>query len=173
MIPGSTYFTVWTILNSLHIAGTYVWSIRYLTTFTEALTSILVSRFILNLREVATAPNPADENDPATDAYWDLLESWRVADRFPTAASVDVTSLLAPLGAPLDHSLGESYERELGAPGERTVRAADVSVAQAGSGGRDAKQFSGLIRTHRAGSWLRGQRAARHSSCGSPAGQTL
>ncbi|KAH9901459.1 hypothetical protein C8Q73DRAFT_786824 [Cubamyces lactineus] len=98
---GSTYFTVWTILNSLHIAGTYVDSIQYVTTFTEAFTSILVSRFILNLREVANAPDPVEDVEPGSDAYWHLLEeSWHVADRL----RADVSTLLAPLGAPLDHT---------------------------------------------------------------------
>ncbi|KAL7283673.1 hypothetical protein ACG7TL_003109 [Trametes sanguinea] len=127
---GSTYFTVWTILNTLHIVGTYVQSVQYLTTFTEAFTSILVSRFILNLREVASAPSPEDEDDPTTDAYWNLVESWRVADRFP-GVSIDVTSLLAPLGAPLDHSFA-SYESGDEPIGAQVGKAADTRLRRLG-----------------------------------------
>ena len=64
-------------------------------------TSILVSRLILNLREVANAPDPVEDVEPGSEAYWHLLEeSWRVADRL----RADVSTLLAPLGAPLDHT---------------------------------------------------------------------
>ncbi|OSD08502.1 hypothetical protein PYCCODRAFT_1448716 [Trametes coccinea BRFM310] len=154
---GSTYFTVWTILNTLHIVGTYVQSVQYLTTFTEAFTSILVSRFILNLREVASAPSPEDEDDPTTDAYWNLVEFWRVADRFP-GVSIDVTSLLAPLGAPLDHSFA-SYESGDEPIGAQVGKAADTRLRRLGVNEGEARRDLELIRTHSVG-WLRRQRQA-------------
>lgn len=67
-------------------------------------TSILVSRFILNLREVASGP--FSDIDPTSDAYQDLLVSWHMVSRSsaatarPTAAVIP--RFLAPLGASLD-----------------------------------------------------------------------
>ncbi|KAI0362499.1 hypothetical protein OH77DRAFT_60059 [Trametes cingulata] len=109
---GSAYFMIWTALNALHIVGTYVEVIQYITTFTEAATSILVARFILNLREVVSAPVPRD-SAPDEDAYWNLMRSWHVAscsNPERSDKSWDVKSFLAPIGAPLDHASGPYEE---------------------------------------------------------------
>ncbi|RDX56399.1 hypothetical protein OH76DRAFT_1369021 [Lentinus brumalis] len=93
---GSAYFTIWTILNTLHIVGAYVQAIEYITIFTDAVTSILVSRFVLNLRDAASGTTP-----DLHDSLFPFDESWR-----PTTNSI--SSFLEPLGAPLDHSLSVS-----------------------------------------------------------------
>ncbi len=59
-------------------------------------TSILVSRFILNLRDAASGTAP-----DLYDSLFPFDESWR-----PTTNSI--SSFLEPLGAPLDHSLSVS-----------------------------------------------------------------
>ncbi len=139
---------VWTVLNALHIAGTYV-QVGSKHHFRPALlayfphtvhtvhydihrsvrpyfypvltnhasrsanatairaTSILVSRFILNLREVASGP--FSDFDPTSDTYQDLLVSWHMVPHSSTTAAV--SSFLAPLGAPLDQR--PSFESDI------------------------------------------------------------
>ncbi|TBU43604.1 hypothetical protein BD309DRAFT_960260 [Dichomitus squalens] len=71
------------------------------------MTSILVSHFILNLREAASRPYQPDSND-STLSDWHVADSnsrcfliklWTDADGGATSA------FLAPLGAQLDHSI--------------------------------------------------------------------
>ncbi|KAI0723887.1 hypothetical protein C8T65DRAFT_627788 [Cerioporus squamosus] len=92
---GSAYFAIWTILNTIHIVGTYVQAVEYITIFTDAVTSILVSRFILNLRDAASCT----AHDQHLDSLYPFDESWCPAPN-------SMSSFLGPLGAPLDHSSG-------------------------------------------------------------------
>ncbi|KAI0672862.1 hypothetical protein C8Q78DRAFT_685048 [Trametes maxima] len=108
---GSIYFTIWTILNTLHIAGVYVEPIRYLTIFTDAITSIIVAHFILNLREVASGTQSAFQ-DELQEPYEELLDSWRVAGQSRSITSVELQRFLSPLGSPLIHPM--SCENQLG-----------------------------------------------------------
>ncbi|KAI0647410.1 hypothetical protein C8Q79DRAFT_625838 [Trametes meyenii] len=107
---GSIYFTIWTILNALHILGVYVEPIEYLTIFTDAITSILVAHFILNLREAASGTQSALQ-DELQEPYEELLDSWRVAGRSHSVMSAQLQRFITPLGSPLIHT--PSYENQL------------------------------------------------------------
>ncbi|OBZ73166.1 hypothetical protein A0H81_07303 [Grifola frondosa] len=79
------------MLNMLHIIVTFVDDITYVTNFEDPITSILISRFLLNLREVDTSGSES------------LLQSRPSFIRSHPMAPGSAHSFITPLGAPLDH----------------------------------------------------------------------
>ncbi|OBZ75394.1 hypothetical protein A0H81_04370 [Grifola frondosa] len=86
-IPVATSTGILIIFNALHMYFAISQNASYVIEFEEPMTAILVSRFLLNLREVDRAM--ADDIDPESPSF-------SVTLRF-------ASSFVNPLGAPLDH----------------------------------------------------------------------
>lgn len=107
-------------------------------------TSILVSRFILNLREVASGP--FSDFDPTSDAYQDLLVSWHMISHSSTASARStgrgVPGFLAPLGATLDQRLSFESDADDSEYKERDDDVVEASRgAAAGAWGADRMEL--------------------------------
>ncbi|OCH84964.1 hypothetical protein OBBRIDRAFT_839315 [Obba rivulosa] len=91
---GTLYFLVLLILNVLHIAGTATNVFVYTTMFTTPISSIIISHFLMNLRETAAAPATTGV---ASDGGRPSFVRTQLSDlRF--------ASFVGNMGAPLDHS---------------------------------------------------------------------
>ncbi|KAJ3015486.1 hypothetical protein NUW54_g1035 [Trametes sanguinea] len=95
---GTIYFLVLLAMNTFHIAFSLTGRFTYTITFEEPLTTILISRFLLNLREasMSTGQLSIDMSEPSFIR--------RPPQEEEGALNV-VASFIAPLGAFLDHSV--------------------------------------------------------------------
>ncbi|OBZ73196.1 hypothetical protein A0H81_07320 [Grifola frondosa] len=99
---GTIYFVILLILNLLHIAVKITQQTNFITTFEEPLTSIMISRFLLNLREVdSAAPSSVGE------------DGGEAGDEEGMGTLRFVTSVVGPLGEPLDHSFVDDDVEEI------------------------------------------------------------
>ncbi|KAI9063139.1 hypothetical protein FKP32DRAFT_1572420 [Trametes sanguinea] len=94
---GTIYFLVLLAMNTFHIAFSLTGRFTYTITFEEPLTTILISRFLLNLREasMSTGQSSLDMSEPSFVRRHPQEEE---------GALNVVASFIAPLGALLDHS---------------------------------------------------------------------
>ncbi|KAI0640958.1 hypothetical protein C8Q79DRAFT_425241 [Trametes meyenii] len=115
---GSIYFVVLVSLNALHITLTAL-SIKlplasesYVTTFIDPVTSILISRFLLNLRETSEQPEVQGASSFNADGGY----------------SPELPSFLGSLGP--THSAPEPTERTSGCNNKATYSTAVLSQTQ-------------------------------------------
>ncbi|KAL1944236.1 hypothetical protein VTO73DRAFT_3421 [Trametes versicolor] len=96
---GTIYFLLLFTMSIFHIVFSLTERFTFTLTLEEPLTAILVSRFLLNLRE-------ADGSRSLNDL--DTMISFPSFARHPNDSDEStphfVTSFIAPLGAPLDHA---------------------------------------------------------------------
>ncbi|KAH9899782.1 hypothetical protein C8Q73DRAFT_663375 [Cubamyces lactineus] len=115
---GTMYFLVLLYMNTIHIvlsltgACICIQRFTFTITFEEPLTTILVSRFLLNLREV----NEIRASGESTDYDMSRPSFVRpLSDIAPDEQRSHVASFIAPLGAPLTHTSflagGEQFEQ--------------------------------------------------------------
>ncbi|EMD34602.1 hypothetical protein CERSUDRAFT_97193 [Gelatoporia subvermispora B] len=120
------------ILKVLHIAGVATNVFVYTTMFTTPISSIIVSHFLMNLREVASAPTTNGVQSTVPSFVRTQVSELRFA------------SFVGNMGAPLDHSAdtdslefgweGESLETEVGSTEhEHGQWEKDVEMGQAGT----------------------------------------
>ncbi|KAI0335556.1 hypothetical protein GY45DRAFT_809576 [Cubamyces sp. BRFM 1775] len=98
---GTIYFLVLLYMNTIHIVLSLTGRFTFTITFEEPLTTILVSRFLLNLREVNEMRGSTDSAD------YDMSRPSFVrplSEIAPEERHSLVASFIAPLGAPLAHS---------------------------------------------------------------------
>ncbi|KAI0708036.1 hypothetical protein C8Q76DRAFT_800315 [Earliella scabrosa] len=126
---GTVYFLCILTLNVLHLAfsltGLFV---QTLVIFQDPLISILVGRFILNLRDLDRAASPSTATSNAAAEKWNANASMSLnfaafdsspaaEDQGPAPAPAPARGRLArfvaPLGAPLDHARGDEDEYEV------------------------------------------------------------
>ncbi|KAI0701663.1 hypothetical protein C8Q76DRAFT_802626 [Earliella scabrosa] len=126
----TAYFVILLTLNVLHIVVRKTAQENYITTFEEPLTSILISRFIMNLREV----DYTDRNGTAADtdegpSRLDFAERSHFANASQAATVRFVASFVDPLGTQLDYS-GSDLDSD--SVLEETLDDADGKVAPSG-----------------------------------------
>ncbi|KAI0375732.1 hypothetical protein BV20DRAFT_1048009 [Pilatotrama ljubarskyi] len=97
---GTIYFLVLMILNTFHIAfsltGRFTWTI----TLEEPLTTILVSRFLLNLREADGTNGPDSMGDMSNPSF---IQPNPDQAAYGGSSVSFASGFIAPLGAPLGH----------------------------------------------------------------------
>ncbi|OSD04337.1 hypothetical protein PYCCODRAFT_1466298 [Trametes coccinea BRFM310] len=100
---GTIYFLVLLVMNTCHIAFSLTGRFTYTITFEEPLTTILISRFLLNLREASTSTGQSslDMSEPSF-----VRRIPQEEEGTPNA----VASFITPLGALLDHSVEPMHE---------------------------------------------------------------
>ncbi|KAI0660893.1 hypothetical protein C8Q70DRAFT_1099302 [Cubamyces menziesii] len=99
---GTIYFLVLLYMNTIHIVLSLTGRFTFTITFEEPLTTILVSRFLLNLREVNEMRGAGDSTDydMSRPSFVQPLGDITPPDEQPSL----VSSFIAPLGAPLAHT---------------------------------------------------------------------
>ncbi|OBZ72798.1 hypothetical protein A0H81_07334 [Grifola frondosa] len=95
---GTIYFVVLLILNALHIVFNFVEQVPFVSIFADAFTSILISRFILNLREVDIHVHGGMRSGRAT---FDGSMSYQ--SQPDTIIFTSNNNFVDSIGAPLDH----------------------------------------------------------------------
>ncbi|KAI0641614.1 hypothetical protein C8Q79DRAFT_918968 [Trametes meyenii] len=111
---GTVYFATMLVLNVLHIAINFVLQVSFMGDIADVLVSILVSRFIMNLREYDA--KDTGQLSHTSSAARDGLGSWHLA----SPGAVDERTTLAfasgfieSMAAPLEHSIAPLSESGL------------------------------------------------------------
>ncbi len=128
-----------------------------LTHTTRSIISILVSRFILNLRDIDTSGGPSTISQPGGASQWNQSLNFAAFDGVPSASESELESerpaparsriadFVDPLGAPLDGSLGDHDYLAGGEHAEGDH--ADIAVVEVAAGDGDERSTSEWSRT--------------------------
>ncbi|KAI0323966.1 hypothetical protein GY45DRAFT_1263739, partial [Cubamyces sp. BRFM 1775] len=119
---GTIYFGTMIILNSLHIMMNYVAKVSFLGDVADVLTSILISRFIMNLRDIDLA-----ETGQISRSEPDGPGSWHATPDLSSGGGqggpiMFASNFLDSLGGVLEHSLWTHSEFEDEPPREDTEK---------------------------------------------------
>ncbi|RDX46396.1 hypothetical protein OH76DRAFT_1420278 [Lentinus brumalis] len=155
---GTIYFLMFLTINILHL----VFSLKGLFTdsiviFQDPIISILVSRFILNLRDIDTSGGPSTLTQPGGASQWNQSLNFAAFDGVPSVSESELESerpaparsriadFVDPLGAPLDGLLGE--HDYLAGGDHADIAVVEVAVDDIGQGDVDERSSSEWSRT--------------------------
>ncbi|KAL1941683.1 hypothetical protein VTO73DRAFT_7122 [Trametes versicolor] len=173
---GTIYFVILLILNILQIIVRITAQANFITTFEEPLTAILISRFLMNLREVdfaardepcGSASDPGAAADSALD-FADRSHFTQSGTAHTGTVRGFVDSFVSPLGTQLDHDLLFASDSSDTRDGEQTGSGSDGNDDEGGGekigGVGEGEDKDGSMLASVLGEWVDTQRALQRVS---------